>query len=52
MLVVGERAAERTVPGVRLYDKWDETEDVIAEIERHLAEQAASTAGIRRLDAE
>jgi len=47
ILVVGERAAERSVPGMKLYDKWDETEDVIDEIERHLAAQALPSAGIR-----
>jgi uncharacterized protein len=47
VLIVGERAAERAVPGIRLYDKWDETEDVIAEIERELAESAPAVAGIR-----
>jgi uncharacterized membrane protein (UPF0127 family)/CheY-like chemotaxis protein len=52
ILVVGERAAERSVPGMRLYDKWDETEDVIDEIERHLAAQVLPSAGIRPPGAE
>jgi uncharacterized membrane protein (UPF0127 family)/CheY-like chemotaxis protein len=52
IFVVGERAAERSVPGMKLYDKWDETEDVIDEIERHLAEQVPPPAGIRPPDAE
>jgi CheY-like chemotaxis protein len=52
ILVVGERAAERTVPGLRLYDKWDETEDLIAEIERQLADNAPPPAGIRSVAAE
>jgi uncharacterized membrane protein (UPF0127 family)/CheY-like chemotaxis protein len=45
VLVVGERAAERSVPGIKLYDKWDQTEEMIAEIERHLTEQVARSAG-------
>jgi uncharacterized membrane protein (UPF0127 family)/CheY-like chemotaxis protein len=52
ILVVGEHAAERSVPGMKLYDKWDETEDVIDEIERHLAELVQPSAGIRPPGAE
>jgi hypothetical protein len=33
VVLVGERAAERSPQGLRIYEKWDETEGVVAAIE-------------------
>jgi uncharacterized protein len=52
VLVVGEATGVRNPPGVRLYDKWDETEDLIAEVERHLADETPPPAGIHRIGGE
>ena len=52
VLVVGEGTVERHPPGIRLYDKWDETEDLIAEVERRLADDAPPPAGIRSVGGE
>jgi uncharacterized membrane protein (UPF0127 family)/CheY-like chemotaxis protein len=52
VLVVREGAAERSLPGIRLYDKWDDTEDLIAEVERHFADDTPPPAGIRSVSAE
>jgi uncharacterized protein len=42
IIVVGEpQAAERAPAGVRIYDKWNETDELIAEVERLLAADAA-----------
>ena len=41
IVVVAEPAAVKRAPaGVRIYDKWDETDDVIAAVERVIAENA------------
>ncbi len=40
VVLVGERAEERSPVGMRVYEKWDETEGVVAAVESALARKA------------
>jgi uncharacterized protein len=40
VVLVGERAEERSPVGMRIYEKWDETEGVVAAVESALARKA------------
>jgi len=40
VVLVGERADERSPVGMRVYEKWDETEGVVAAVESALARKA------------
>jgi len=40
ILLVGESAAERAPVGTRIYEKWDETDGVVAAVESALARKA------------
>jgi uncharacterized protein len=40
VVLVGERAEERSPIGMRVYEKWDETEGVVAAVESALARKA------------
>jgi DNA-binding NarL/FixJ family response regulator len=40
VLVVSERVEERSPVGMRIYEKWDETEGVVAAVESALARKA------------
>ena len=51
ILVVGEtRAAERAPLGVRVYDKWNETDELVAAVKQHVLGEAgdADTSGRER----
>ena len=39
VVLVGERADERAPVGMRVYDKWDETEEVVAAVEQRARTQ-------------
>ena len=41
VVLVGDRAEERTPVGMRIYEKWDETEGVVAAVESALARKAS-----------
>jgi hypothetical protein len=40
VVLVGESAAERSPAGMRIYEKWDETDDVVAAVEDALSGKA------------
>jgi hypothetical protein len=40
IVIVGEsRAADRSPAGVRIYDKWNETEDLLGAVEQALEDE-------------
>ena len=40
MLLVGDRTGDREPSGMRVYEKWDETDGVVAAVEDALAQKA------------
>jgi hypothetical protein len=43
-IVIAADTGGRTPTGVRVFDRWNETEELLLDIERHLAESVPSGA--------